>query len=574
MIKSILLFILFSFTLISQNITVDNNRDFQKAIKFYESQKLDDALSLFRIIESRKENNSRLSAASLFISKIQQEQKKYTESEVSVKKFLENYPESKYVSEAKNLLINNYILQQKYFSAFNQLISFINESSSVVYNNDNKDLAEKLALIYLESSEINKVRKQFEKKKIEPFLILLEGKLLLQEGDKASAINKLNEITSGFVSSDEYVEVLHLKKSISSSNYEQSFPVVGVLLSLTDGNEREIIAAKEVLEGIKYAFHEYNSTNTDKVGLIIKDIKRDKTLTAQLASEFVENSNIRCILGPIFSDDVRNALLEIDKTNICLISPTATDDDLISFSENFFQANPSLTSRGKVFAQYLFFVENKRKLAVLNSIEGYSPLLAASFSQEFEKLGGTIKAKETFRSKSFDLSEQFARISALSNEVEGIYAPISDAGDAATIISQMVQSGLNLNLYGNQDWFLGKGFESSSAISNKLTFDSDYFIDYNDPDLKNLSEELKQVAGLGVNRNVLYGYDSAKYLLTVIRNIDPTRKNIRYKMESGVNVTGFHNNISFSSERNNKYVNIVRYKDGIFELVDKFRSGD
>src|SRR5690606_13245038 len=132
-----------------------------------------------------------------------------------------------------------------------------------------------------------------------------------------------------------------------SSNYEQSFPVVGVLLSLTDGNEREIIAAKEVLEGIKYAFHEYNSTNTDKVGLIIKDIKRDKTLTAQLASEFVENSNIRCILGPIFSDDVRNALLEIDKTNICLISPTATDDDLISFSENFFQANPSLTSRGK-----------------------------------------------------------------------------------------------------------------------------------------------------------------------------------------------------------------------------------
>lgn len=574
MIKSILLFILFSFTLFSQNITVDNNRDFQKAIKFYESQKLDDALSLFRIIESRKENNSRLSAASLFISKIQQEQKKYTESEVTVKKFLENYPESKYVSEAKNLLINNYILQQKYFSAFNQLISFINESSSVVYNNYNKDLAEKLALIYLESSEINKVRKQFEKKKIEPFLILLEGKLLLQEGDKASAINKLNEITSGFVSSDEYVEVLHLKKSISSSNYEQSFPVVGVLLSLTDGNEREIIAAKELLEGIKYAFHEYNSTNKDKVGLIIKDIKRDKTLTAQLASEFVENSNIRCILGPIFSDDVRNALLEIDKTNICLISPTATDDDLISFSENFFQANPSLTSRGKIFAQYLYFVENKRKLAILNSIEGYSPLLAASFSHEFEKLGGTIKAKETFRSKSFDLSEQFARISALSNEVEGIYAPISDAGDAATIISQMVQSGLNLNLYGNQDWFLGKGFESSSAISNKLTFDSDYFIDYNDPELKNLSEELKQVAGLGVNRNVLYGYDSAKYLLTVIRNIDPTRKNIRFKMESGVNVTGFHNNISFSSERNNKYINIVRYKDGIFELVDKFRSGD
>lgn len=574
MIKSIFLFAFCSFILFAQNITVDNNRDFKKAVKLYDSQKLDDALSLFRIIESRKENNSKLSASSLFISKILLEQKKYTEAELSIKNFLEKFSSSKYIDEARNLLINNFILRKKYFIAFSQLINFINESSSVVYINENKTVAEKLALYYLLSSEVNNVRKQFVKKKIEPFLILLEAKLLLQVGDQLNAVNQLNEIISGFVSSDEYIEALNLKKKIKSSSYQQSIPLVGILLSLTDSNGREIAAAKEVLEGIKFAFHEYNSTNTDKIGLIIKDIKRDKTLTAQLTSDFVKNSNIRCILGPIFSNDVRNALIEIDRSNICLISPTATDDDLISLNENFFQANPSLTSRGKIFAQYLYFVEGKRKLAVLNSIEGYSPLLAASFSQEFEKLGGTIKAKETFRSKSYDLSEQFARIALISNEIEGIYAPISDAGDAATILSQMVQSGLSFNLYGNQDWFLGKGFESSSEISNKLTFDSDYFMDYNDPDLKDLSAKLKQTTGLDVNRNVLYGYDSAKYLLTVMRNIDPTRKNIRYKMESGISVTGFHNNISFSSQRNNKYINIVRYKDGVFELVEKFRSGD
>ncbi len=62
-------------------------------------------------------------------------------------------------------------------------------------------------------------------------------------------------------------------------------------------------------------------------------------------------------------------------------------------SKNFYQANPTIFSRGKIFAQYIYFVENKRKLAILNSIEGYSPLLAASFTQEFEKLGGKIVAK-------------------------------------------------------------------------------------------------------------------------------------------------------------------------------------
>ncbi len=119
----------------------------------------------------------------------------------------------------------------------------------------------------------------------------------------------------------------------------------------------------------------------------------------------------------------------------------------------------------------------------------------------------------------------------------------------------------------------GKGFESSSAISNKLIFDSDYFIDFNDPDYKNFCGYFKRTTGMEANRNVLYGYDLHNILLTVMRNIDPTRKNIKYKIESGINVTGFHNNISFDSDRNNKYLNIVRYNDGVFELVEKFRSG-
>jgi hypothetical protein len=137
----------------------------------------------------------------------------------------------------------------------------------------------------------------------------------------------------------------------------------------------------------------------------------------------------------------------------------------------------------------------------------------------------------------------------------------------------MVQSGINLEIYGNQDWFLGKGFESSPELSNKLTFDSDYFIDFNDAAFKEFSTFFKNTAGIETNRNILYGYDTAKYILTVIRNIEPTRKNIKYKIESGINVTGFHNNISFDIDRTNKFINVVRFKDGVFELVDKFRSG-
>ena len=571
--KITFLFIISLSFLFPQNITVDNNKDFYKALNFYNSKKYEDALTLFKKISNRTENNTKITVSEFFISKIFVEQKKYSDAEKSGRDFLEKYPQSKYADEIKNLFIKNYLNNDEYQNGFKFLLEFFETSKSIVFKKEAKSIAEKIAINYLDSEDIDKYFDSYENSSLKPFLLLLSGQVLSREGDAKNALKRYTEIISKHPTSEEYAEALNLKKQLSNINQGNKFPIVGILLSLTDQNGREIGTAKEVLEGIKYAFHEYNTGRNEKAGLIIKDVQRDQNKIVDAANLFIENNDVRCIIGPIFSDDVRDALNEIDRSNICLISPTATDDDLISMSENFYQANPSLTSRGKIFAQYLYFVENKRKLAVLNTIEGYSPLLAASFTNEFENLGGKIIAKETYKSKSFSLAEQVTRIASLSTSIEGIYAPISDASDATAVLSQLVQSGMNLELYGNQDWFLGREFESSSELSNKLTFDSDYFIDFNDFDFKNFSNDFKKITGLEPNRNILYGYDTAKYILTVISNIDPTRKNIKYKIESGINVTGFHNNISFDTDRNNKYLNIVRYNNGVFELVEKFRSG-
>ncbi len=570
--KLLLVFIItFSF-LYPQNITVDNNKDFEKALGLYNSKKYSEALNLFKNIENRTDNNTKNSVSGFFVAKILTEQKKYSEAEKSINSFLLKYPKSKFADEVKNLLIKNYVEQADYNKAFESCITFLESSNSIEFKKETKSIAEKIALGNLNSAEVEKLIGK--NPSMTSFLLLVTGKLYLDEGDNADALKKFNEITSMHKASDEYGEALNLKKDISSLNDDSNYPIVGVLLSLTDENGREINAAKEILEGIKYAFHEYNLEHSEKIGIVISDIQRDNTKISSVTNNFIENSDVRCIIGPVFSDDVRNVLKEIDRSDLCLISPTATDDDLVSLSKNFYQANPSLTDRGKIFAQYLYYVENKRSLAVLNSIDGYSPLLAASFTKEFERLGGKIGAKETYKSKSFSLAEQMTRIASIVSSISGIYAPISDGVDAKVILSQMVQSGLDVDIYGNRDWYLGRGFESSPEISNKLTFDSDYFIDFNDTDFKNFSSSFNKTSGMEINRNVLYGYDTAKYILTILRNIDPTRKNIKNKMESGINVTGFHNNLSFDLERSNKFINIVKYNNGVFELVDKFRSGN
>ena len=209
----------------------------------------------------------------------------------------------------------------------------------------------------------------------------------------------------------------------------------------------------------------------------------------------------------------------------------------------------------------------------MNSIDGYSPILSAAFINEFENLGGTLVKRESFKNDSTDFSRPISRIFIDSLTIQGIYIPLSDNSVTPYIFSELSKYPIKIPLYGNQDWFTAKGFETASEVSNNLTFTSDYFVDFNSEAFKNFSDQFSVVTGRDVNRNVLYGYDVAKYLLTVIRNTEPGRKNLVDKMISGMVSSGLHNNISFDSRRINRYLNIVRYKDGVFDLVDKFKLG-
>lgn len=572
--KIIVLLSFFTVTLGAQNFNTDINKDFEKAVSLYKSKNYETALVVFQRIAFQKTSNPKLTAAEFFISKIYLQTKNYDALDKSVNQFLSNYSGSKYADEIKKILIQSFIDRKDYYKAFVVSIGFLSKSSSIVFWNETKDIAEKIALNYLTSSDVNEISSEFNNASVEPFLLLITGKLYRKEGNETAAKKTFDEIINNFKNSDEYVLALNLRNSINTEDKYSNNPVVGVMLSLTDQDGRKIQSVNEILEGIKFAFHQNNSSRADKIGLMIEDLQRNKRIISERSRKFIEDQRIRCVLGPVFSEDVRNALKEFDGSNLCVISPTATDNDLVGLSKNFYQANPSFYARGKAFAQYLYFVENIRKIAVLNSLDGYSPLIADSFIQEFRRLGGNVLARETYMSDSYSLTDQMSRISVFANSLDGIYAPLSNQNDATVILSAMVQFGLNLRIFGSQDWFIAKGFETATELSNKLVFESDYFINFNDPDFQSFSNDFRKLTGKEVNRNVLYGYDLAKYIITIIQNTDPTRTNIKYKMESGINVTGFHNNISFDSERINKFINVVRFKDGIFELVEKYRSGD
>ena len=578
-----LIFVFFSISSLAQVDQQKIDAEFSRAVELYNVREFNSALSGFEKIINEYDLNSKTTAAYFFTIKILIEKQEYEGAWNLITEFLENYPSSKYTDEIRMLFVRLNLDNYDYYDALKEIAFLIERTKSILYRLDAKDIGEKIANNYLNSSNLNELNDSFTSDKVKPYLLLLLAKSYFKERETENALVTLSQILTKYPSSEESAEAKNLYDNPILPDEEfsdRSFIAVLLPLQKDENNYPTSVAADEILQGIKFAVAEFNEDRDDKIGIIIRDTKNNEDEINEIRNELGNNSSVKAILGPIFSNEVRVTINTFNGTDLPIISPTATDNDLTSVSEDFFQANPPLAVRGKVMAQYVFFVENKKNMAVLYSTDGYSPLIAASFIEEFEKLGGMIMAEESYKSNSFALSEPISGIVAVDTLLEapdtlqGIYIPLADKVDATAILSQMGQDSLYLPIFGNQDWFSARGFESAPGLSNMLTFSSDYFIDFNDNDYQEFSERFSKLYGKDPGRNVLYGYDLAKYLLTVMRNIAPSRSAIKNKIISGMVSSGYHNNISFDENRVNRFLNIVRYRDGVFELIEKFRSGN
>ena len=556
----------------SQGVTEEEiNNQFDNAIALFNSGKFDEALTAFNKIIIDYKYNSKTTASEFFKAKSYLGLKQYNQFKFTAEQFIKAYPNSNYVDEFRLLVTKYYLEVANYYNALREILFIIEKTNSTSYELKAREIGEGISAKYLNETQLERMSSSFNSDKVKSYLMHQQGKYLIRNGNVSGAKSKFEELISSYPESAEYSEA---KKLVDYSySAKPSTTVIGVMLPLETNSAGEYNnqPAAEILEGIKFALDEFNKLRNDKIGLLIRDTKKDVNQIKNIKEEFASLNSLVAIIGPIFSNEVRSTLEEFDDYDIPIISPTATDDDLTSISHNFFQANPSFSVRGKIMAQYVFYVENKRTVSVMNSIEGYSPILAASFINEFESLGGKVVRRESFRNDYTDFSGPVSKIYSDSLIVEGIYIPLSENSVTPFIFSEMIKYGMKIPLYGNQDWFTAKGFETAPEISNNLVFESDYFVDFNSDAYKIFSEQFITATGKDVNRNVLYGYDAAKYVLTALRNTEPGRKNLVDKMISGMVSSGLHNNISFDERRVNTFLNMVRYQDGVFELVDKFR---
>lgn len=571
-----LILLLLSVLIVFVNIISSQDKnlplDISEAINLIEGKEFSSALIQLQTI--RNKYPERQSLIDFLIIKCSDELARFENVEKISKEFLDTYSESKYSDDVQLFLIKSLIQQSKYEEGFKQAIEFMKKTKSVSKKIELKSFIENATENKLTSTFLQQIADKENDKSVQPFILLLTAKSFYNEGNPSSGQKYADRIITNHIASEEYLPAVNLKHQTSKDTFLEKLAIVGVMLPLTNEQNEKNNLVEQILIGIKYAFHEYNKNREDKIGLIIEDTKNNPEEILRIIKEFDADKRIKCVIGPIFSSECAEIVKNIHLTDLVFISPTATSEDLTERNDQLFQANPPFDLRGKAFAQYAFFVESKSKFAVINSIEGYSAIMANSFIEEMKKLGGQIIFKDTYRDVTTDLLTSIPKLKNYIKEIDGIYLPISQSKDAELLLLELQKHNIKVPVFGTEDWLEAKGLEASTAISNLIRVTADYFIDYKDPRFIEFSNSFSEVIGKEPNRYNLYGYDVAKHLLTILKSPIQNRYGIKQKLASGLKTVGFKNNISFSHKRRNTYLNILRYNNGKFSLVERFKANE
>jgi ABC-type branched-subunit amino acid transport system substrate-binding protein len=179
---------------------------------------------------------------------------------------------------------------------------------------------------------------------------------------------------------------------------------IGTVLPLFEdsGDPTKKQLGSDILNGIKFAISQHGSS-TPKINLIVKDNKRDISLTVNQLTELAEVDSVQCILGPIFSSELSEAADIALVNRIPVISPTATGDDLAESNSYLFQLNPSYKIRGRLMAYYLVKEKDMKNFVVIYE-ESYGVNFKNPFEKEVKLLNGKILLSESYNKEDKNIN--------------------------------------------------------------------------------------------------------------------------------------------------------------------------
>ncbi|MEV1069375.1 branched-chain amino acid ABC transporter substrate-binding protein [Streptomyces sp. NPDC050263] len=319
--------------------------------------------------------------------------------------------------------------------------------------------------------------------------------------------------------------------------------------------------------------------------VVAKDDQAQASAGQQNATAFVADKNVLGVVGPLNSSVAESMQKVFDDAKLVEVSPANTGPSLTQGADwqtkkvrsykSYFRTATTDAIQGPFAAQYVYNDAKKTKVFVIDDKKTYGAGLAATFTDEFKKLGGTVVGTQHINPDSKDYS-------AVATEVKNSGADVVYYGgefpQAGPLSKQIKAAGAKIPLVG------GDGIKDDNFIKLAgTTSTGDLATSVGAPveDLDSAKTFVADYKAAGYKEDYAayggYSYDSAWAIIEAVKKVvadndgklpDDARAKVTAAMQN-VSFDGVTGKVSFDEygDATNKQLTVYAVENGAFKAV-------
>lgn len=398
--KVIILTIIISATVNSQDIPSSPREGLYQALDIYSLGKYEEAYNRFKFLSEFYALDEHHSIFRFMAAKSLYKASNFEKAQLEFKRFIKEFPGSSYIGAA-NLYLGH--------------IAYINnnlDESAVRYlkanDTDPESKAGRLAghnlIPMLENElsidEISSLIDKYPKSNLAGKIVYHLGKRHLKHQRYKRAARLFEKYLENYTPGNHTTEVKKLLDKARENAHNKV--VIGVLAPLSGSFADYGIS---LIEGVRLIFEEMDEINGKQVELIIKDTRGSPVYATQVVNQLVLDEPM-AIIGPLRSESAVGAAVVASYHNIPLITPTASESGIARLGENVYQISPPAEIIATAMAEYAVNEAGIKEFGIIAPGDFTGRRVSRAFTQKVYQLGGEVLSNTFYETGQVDFTNQ------------------------------------------------------------------------------------------------------------------------------------------------------------------------
>ena len=356
---------------------------------------------------------------------------------------------------------------------------------------------------------------------------------------------------------------------------------VGIVLPLSGDLQAY---GEDIYHGATIAADMYREESGRAISLETFDTKGDPVDAGRIVGELA-GSSFDAIVGPLTSEESAVASAAMSCGDVPLIAPAATQAGLTRLSASSFQLSPNVELQGVIMAEYAAGELQADSAAIIAPTSADEMRMARAFAERFKQLGGTIVAKEYYRTRDRDFGPYIRDLKALliGAEKDSVYYinPDGDTIEADVVpayieclflpgqarqLSQLIQQVHFYNLtaayLGSDGWGDEAIYELGDRITKGAVFPSPFLRQRSSDEYARFAAAYDSRYGEQPGRLAALGYDALRLVAQAALGGAGGRADMLRALQDTRGYQGAGGAVTFGEHRENVALPVYRIETG------------